>query len=285
MKQFVELLHLRRKSDYDNFIPVTGLKGVGKSTFLYHLGNEYMKALGRKFDIEHHVIYSDSFEEIFDKIKNARDGDYLWFDEGGRILLAEDWNSARSKRLKKLFAEVRTRHLTVGFAIPFSFLRIDKKYREGLFNFWVWIPLRGFSLVFQPLIHPTQTGFMEEEINKKIRPLAWSDTLKESAENYFYEALRKFPSFMDVIRYPEMPKKIHEKYLELRDKAVYDESEEEEQSKIKRAEEGFVKLVDYIRKKYNVEVREIFQELETQYFDSESMRAAYYQLKKRFDSV
>ena len=282
LRRFIEILDYRRKADYDNFIAVTGLKGVGKSTFLYHLGNEYMKKLGRKFDVENQVIYSDSFEEIYEKVRNAEDGDYLWFDEGGRILLAEDWNSATSKRLKKLFAEIRTKHLCVGFAIPFSFLRIDKKYREGLFNFWVWIPRRGYALTFQPLIHPTQTGFMEEEINRKIKPVAWSDTLKESIENYFYEALKKFPSFTDVVRFAEMPKEIQKRYLILRDKAVYEQSKEEEKDeKLRVSDKAFVKLLERYAVLQKKSIRDVAEELSKELgVPSESLRTTFYRYSK-----
>ena len=263
MQQFVKLLHERRKRDYDNFIAVTGVKGTGKSTFLYWAGREYMKQLGREFDLEKSVVYSDSFEEIFTKIKEAKDGDYLWFDEGGRIILAEDWNSANAKRLKKLFAEVRTRHLTVGFAVPFSFLRIDKKYRESFFNFWVWLPRRSFSIVFEPLVHPTLNGFMEEVITKKVKPLSWSKTLVESSETYFYESLKKFPSFLDIINYTAMPERDHKRYLELRDKAVYEEDSLDDQPK-RVVDVSFAHLIDRIVAETGKTKNAIFEEIAKQ---------------------
>jgi len=240
--KFAELLHIRKQMDYDNFICITGIKGSGKSTFAYWLGREYMKGLNRTFDIEKHVVYSDSFQEIFEKIKNAEDGDYIWFDEAGRIILAEDWNSAKSKKLKKMFAEIRTRHLAVVFVVPFSFLRIDKKYREALFNFWVWIPKRSVSVIFEPLIHPTIQGFEEEKITKILSPLKWSRTLQEDTENIIKEALKKCPSFLDVVKFPDMPQDVKQRYLYLRDKEVYTE-EEEMPKRLRQIDIGFVKLM------------------------------------------
>ena len=285
MREFVKLLQKRKDKDYDNIIVATGIKGSGKSTFLYHLGNEYMKQLGRKFDLQNSVVYSDSFDEVFDKINKAKDGDYLWFDEGGRLILGEDWNSARSKRLKKMFSEIRTKHLCIGFAMPFSFTRIDKKYRESLINFWAWIPRRGFSLIFEPVIHPTYSGFMEEYFNK-IKSIPWSKTLNENIENFFYNSFKKFSSFLDVLSFTEIPKDKFKEYLRLRDEAVYKLPDDDTmQEKLRFSDKAFIKLVETLSQDKNKSISQVLKDI-SQSIDAnpESLRATYYNIKKRYEA-
>jgi len=285
LRKFVEILIVRREKDFDNFIVVTGIKGSGKSTLLYWIGREYMKALGRDFDLEKHVIYSDNFKEIFEKIRNAQDGDYIWFDEGGRIILAEDWNTANSRKLKKMFSEIRTKHLCIGFACPFAFTKIDVKYREALLNFWIWVPKRGTGFVFEQSVHPTQGGFLEKIIEKKLKVYSWTDSLKEGFEENLLITLKPIPTFLDLIRFVSMPEKEHERYLVLRDKYVYEEKDEKEE----RQSEKFMRLVfktinEMINQNKKLTVidacKTLAQELNT---NPNSLRAYYYEVRKKLE--
>lgn len=229
LENFVDLLTWRRRNDFDNFIVLTGYKGVGKSTLAYHIVNRYLQAIDRKIHLKNNVVYSDSVEEIQDKINNSTDGDALWFDEGARLILAEDWNSRNSRFLKKLFAEIRTKHLCVIFCMPYSFTRIDTKYRESLITTWIWLPLRAFGIVFQPIISPTYEGFAETFLSKhnrshKFFELATSDP--DDAKNKILKGVWNAPSFLDSISWPDFPSDQKEKYLKLRDEAVYKSAEE-----------------------------------------------------------
>ena len=249
---------------------------------LYWLGKEYMTSQNREFDLERHVIYSDDFKEIFEKIRNAKDGDYIWFDEGGRVILAEDWNSANSKKLKKMFSEIRTKHLCIGFAVPFAFTKIDSKYREALINFWGWVPKRGFAVIFEPIIHPTIGGYLEKVIEKKIKLFSWSDSLNEGFEEKLEMTLRQIPSFLDVVRFPPMPQKDHEKYLKLRDKYVYDERDVED-NKLKISDKLLVSYVDTLIES-GKGTRESFRIIgEKIGLNPSAVKMRYYRAKKKSD--
>lgn len=285
LKKFIDLLHLRREKDYDNMIVLTGIKGSGKSTALYWIGKEYMRRIGREFDLNNHVIYSDNFDEIFTKIRHAQDGDYLWFDEGGRIILAEDWNSANSKRLKKMFSEIRTKHLCIGFAVPFAFTRIDAKYREALINFWIWVPIRGLAVVFEPIVHPTMGGFLEKEVEQKVKRTSWSYSLSNNYESWLLDSLKSVPSFLGSFKYVEIPKKEKEKYLKLRDEAVYSKKENDEE----KANINYYKFIIYEIEKLTTKgltVKEASKVLAKELnMNADSLRSLYYRGKKLTEAL
>jgi hypothetical protein len=239
LKNFIDLLKWRRRKDYDNMIVITGYKGAGKSTLAYHITDRYLQAIGKKMNLSDHVVYSDSIQEIQDKINKAEDGDAIWFDEGARLILGEDWNNRNSRFLKKLFAEIRTKHLCIIFCVPYSFTRIDSKYRESLITTWIWIPLRAYGVMFQPIVSPTYEGFAETYLKKhdkshKFFELATSDP--QDARNQVFNSVRSCPSFFDSLTWPDFPADQKEKYLERRDEAVYKTVDEKERGNKTKSE-------------------------------------------------
>lgn len=234
LKTFISLAVRRNSDKFDTFLGVTGDKGTGKSNLSIVIARDYVKLMNKKmntnlkFDIEENVVYSDDPEEIFNKVDSLPLYSCIVFDEAARIILGEDWNSRNSKQLKKMWAEIRTKHLLVVFALPFTMSDVDKKYRNSLFNYWIECPLRNFGLLFEK----TRLGFFDGSIYNEIGTISYSDSLneerKKKAETNALYKIKRIPSFMGVVRWIEIPEPMRTKYYELRDRAVYEKADKEE---------------------------------------------------------
>jgi len=241
MKGTVAIAVHRNTNNYDTIVGITGFKGVGKSNLAIDLAMSYSKVMNQEFDIEQQVVYSADPDEIFTKVDNIQQQGALVFDEAARIILAEDWNNKNSKRLKKMWAEIRTKNLLIILVLPFRFNDIDSKYRHSLIDLWIEAPMRNFGLLMQK----TRVGFMENSIYNILGSISYTDSIiperREKVERIVLSKMYRIPSFMWQIKWPEIPKKYRDRYYELRDKAVFEDrqKEQEEDRRYKEIEEQF----------------------------------------------
>jgi len=223
---FVRLIRERWiNRDYDCYIAITGNKGTGKSTLSLRMALYYSKLfLNKNFNLRKNIIYTPLVDEIFKKVKNAVDSDVFIFDEASRIILAEEWNKIEHRELKKIFAEIRTKHLFIIFTCPFQFQNIDGKYRNSLLKYWVHCFDRNFGAIFQQNISPAGDAFHIEWFKKRMRFLS----VNALFDFRTYGLISSHPCFYHSVRWTPLPKHIYERYLALRDRFVYDRDVGEE---------------------------------------------------------
>jgi hypothetical protein len=234
-----ELRFLKNK---DTAIVITGSKGAGKSHLAYTLCMEHCKLFNKKFDFEKNVIYTESAKETIDKVNQLEEFDCLWFDESARFILAENWANKHAKELKKVFSEIRTKKLLLIFVLPFSFKRVDTKYRESLLDFWIYVQDRDLGICFQKIEQAMYSGFNDDFISQKMPYVSWLDLahpdLKKNNHILVESKARSIPNYFTTIHWNAMASEVEQEYLKYRDDAVYNRyAEDDDGNLIKKVDE------------------------------------------------
>lgn len=211
MANFANLLRKYQLSDFDCIVAITGAKGLGKSSFGIQFMRKYLSMFfGQNYlSIKKHVAYNN--EEVRQMLALPKYSPFMP-DEATRFAMGEDWMHRDNKELKKILAQCRTpKNLIALLNIP-MLKWLDSKYRSGLVNVWVWIPLRGVALYFTPdrnpgVDDPWHLKFFEKKIGF-VDEFTDIDTLLRK--------IRKHPCYKDYITFPKVPKRIYDKYHEYR---------------------------------------------------------------------
>lgn len=211
MANFSTLMRKYQLADFDCIVAITGSKGIGKSSWginfmrkylSMHFGSDY-------FSVKKHVAYDN--EEVKKMLDLPKYSPFM-ADEATRFAMGEDWMRADNKELKKILAQCRTpKNLIALLNIP-MLTWLDSKYRGGLVNMWVWIPVRGIALYFTPdrnpgVDDPWHLKFFQKKIGF-IDEFTDFETLLRK--------VRKHPCYKDYMTFPKVPAKIYAKYHEYR---------------------------------------------------------------------
>ncbi len=232
---FLEAIWQKKmKREGDAFILLEQDKGAGKSTLAITLASRWYAllrdkgVLKGKLRLKRNIIYDDDLPSILDRIKSIPPYSPLIFDEGGRIILAEDWNRKENKAIKKLFAEIRTKHLLVIINSPFAIEQIDKKYLTNFIDYWVHLWGKGIATIFRKNLNPLNKGFALE-ILKRILPeyIPEITSLREYVKQ-LRPYLIRHPCYFGELFWTKIDDQLYKKYQILRDEAVYGSGEDKE---------------------------------------------------------
>jgi hypothetical protein len=144
--------------------------------------------------------------------------------------MSEDWNKIESKYLKKVFAKLRVRHLIVFLCIP-QFEWLDKKYREGMVNFWFFVPTRGKFLLLTPKLISDDPWDLEK-IKKYFKRISYLDLVSGAGVEINGVILKQMGIDAVLGTFDKVPDDVYEKYFELRVQAIEKSSEQGEVLKI-----------------------------------------------------
>jgi hypothetical protein len=213
---FVEHLLYRNLSNYDSLILLTGVKGSGKSSAAIMIARYWCKLLGIQFNPKRHIAYNNA--DMMTKIELLNKFEVIIADESVRFASASDWAKRENRALKKKLAQVRTKHLLYILCFPLKVYKVESSYLQSYTNYWCDIYTRGSAAVFCRDSNPVADSWRLK------------DFIKIGAYNEFTspekikERLSKHPNFWTVMRVPKVPEKIYEKYLEVREHNIYDDS-------------------------------------------------------------
>jgi len=230
LNNLVDLLRKQQtEEDMDCLIGVSGIKGIGKSTLSGQIGIRFVERYFKeKFSWEKYTAYT--IDQIFQKIDILPEYSVILGDEAVNFALGEDWMRRNSKKLKKVFTKVRDRHFVFFFNIP-DIWWLDKKYREGMMNFWLHIAAKGTAMLSLPNIAP---GIEDRWYRKWLQK-----TFDKKVINYFtpidlfLKILMQYPCKFDIFNYPKLPEPIYQEHLKLRRQySLTKESEEEDVLKL-----------------------------------------------------
>lgn len=147
-------------------------------------------------------------------------------DEGVRIMMGEDWMKSESKNMKRLFAQMRTKHL-FGMVNIQKFEWIESKYRDDMTNFWVRILKRGLVVLLQP-----DLGEAEDPWHlKKFRELLGSYFYFTDDSELVRRAERlvsKHPCVYDWFKVPPVPADLYADYLKVRNEKAFERKKAED---------------------------------------------------------
>ena len=216
--------YFRKYQEADLFpiVAVTGPLGSGKSSFSMQCSIKYSKNYFNEkhyFSCKKYIAYDNP--EVLSKYYNLPEFSPLIADEAARFAMGEDWNKAINKELKKVTAQIRPRHLLFLMNIP-NFLWLDRKYRDELVCMWVWVPIRGYAIIFQPDDNPGESDrwHLADFRKYKYRISLFSDIQR------IYNLVSKHKCFFDLVQFPKVPEDIYQEYLKLREQKTYTENKE-----------------------------------------------------------
>ena len=220
LNEFVDVLRgMQKKEDFDCLIGVSGFKGFGKSTFSIQCSRRYVKKyIGNKFDLSEYTAYSN--EDVLKKVENLPKNSPLSCDEAVNFAMSTDWAKAESKRLKKIFTKIRTKHLIIFFNIP-DLWWLDKKYRENMMTIWIHIIKKGYVMVSLPNLAPAvEDRWHKSWLLKAFKRKHWHFF---SDHEKMVRILRKYPCYYDEFTFPKLPERLYKKHMELREKRMLDD--------------------------------------------------------------
>lgn len=200
--------------DFDVLVGVSGFKGFGKSTFSVQVSRRYVrKYLDRPYKLEDYTAYT--IEDVFSKLDTLPEFSPISADEAVNFALGEDWMRRNMKKLKKIFARVRTKHHIFFFNIP-DIWWLDKKYRENMMTMWIHIVKKGHVMLALPNIAPAiedrwYRSWLQKRFTKNIVNIF-------TPIEYIMRKLKRYPCYFDQFSFPKMPEPMYQKHLKLREK-------------------------------------------------------------------
>lgn len=214
---FVKLIHGLQERDLDQIIPVSGMKGSGKTTLCLQIAKTYMEEyfpeISFQANLQDFICYDGP--QLMQNLLHGEEYYPVVADEAVRWGMAEDWARWESKELKKMLAQIRLKHRLILVAIP-SFFWLDRKIREDMTQFWLQVVGRGHALVFQAdqrigvadVWHQKDFENIKGSFSIFTPPLTWIRSYKRHL------------NFFDVVSFPKMEEDIYQKYLRLREKKI-----------------------------------------------------------------
>jgi len=179
----------------------------------------------KKFNFNRYLAYDN--EEVRRLILELPPYSPILCDEGVRFMMGEDWNKSDSKEMKKLFAQMRTKHLLLFVAVP-RFGWVDSKYRNDMTTFWIRVIKRGSALLMIP-----NQGETDDPWNLKTFKTMLGDysffTSEQQLKMKMEKLRRKHPCVYDYFQIPKVPDNIYADYLVARNKKAFQSSSESKQ--------------------------------------------------------
>lgn len=128
----------QQKNDNDVVGIVAGDEGSGKSN---KAGNMMRYVSMDKFDPKLDMIGAD-YDDALNKIKNAKKGSYLMFDEGNIFFLSTEVMKRENRDLHKIFSIFRQKNLFVVIVLP-SYFRLNSYFAIDRSKFLIRTYLKG----------------------------------------------------------------------------------------------------------------------------------------------
>jgi hypothetical protein len=191
------------------------VSNTGKSSASIVLAREWCKLLGIRFDPKRHMAYSN--RDVMEKINTLGKFEPIVADESVRFASTMDWSKKESKELRKKIAEVRTKHMLFILNFPLKINKMEKTYLDSFVNYWCDLFGRGIGAIYVKDRNPVNDPWRMKDF-KNVG--AYTEFTKISDVE---KRLKKHPNFWRVIKFPKPPTWLYDKYLEIREKNVYDD--------------------------------------------------------------
>jgi len=128
-----------------------------------------------------------------------------------------DWNKKENKELKKKLAQVRTKHLLFILCFPLKIYKLEKTYLESYVNYWIDLFGRGRGAVYVRDKNPVMDSWRMNDFKKIGSYTEFTDLTKVE------KTLKKHPNFWQIIKFPKPPDWLYTRYLNVREKNIYDD--------------------------------------------------------------
>jgi len=179
----------------------------------------------QEIDFDRYLVYDS--DELYDLIFDLPSFSPILPDEGSRFMMGEDWMKYENKRMKKLFAVMRTKYLALFTNIQ-KFQWTDRKIKDDMTTFWVRILSRGLVILLQPDLSECKDPWHMDEFQKLMGSYHYmtprSELLKMAQRLY-----DKHPCVFDFFFIPKVPDEIYAKYKAARDKKIFERRTKEKE--------------------------------------------------------
>jgi ribosomal protein L22 len=156
-------------------------------------------------------------EQVYDIINVSNNKNYI----GNSLILhnsAAEWAKKEHKTLKKKLAQIRTKHLLFILCWPLKIYKVEKNYLESFVNYWIELFGRGVGSIFVKDMNPVHDTWRLDDFKRLHSYNEFTNVDK------IEEILKKHPNFWQMIQIPKPSKALYEKYLQVRESNVYDET-------------------------------------------------------------
>lgn len=219
MKELTGCVAERQKNKFDANVGVSGSRGNGKSTFLFHFFNSF-----KNYGFKQHKQQVYSREDVI-KLLSTQQLAYCWDDEAINSGYKRDFSQTAQIDLIKIITNYRDNFNIYGSALPF-FYNLDKALRELIFMH-VHIIERGIGVILLPLegqIH-TQDPW-DTQTNKKIEA---KENIRLERNPHSKFGYHKLTTFAGYIYFGPMTKNQEAKYKAIKDKKRAREFQEKQE--------------------------------------------------------
>jgi intein/homing endonuclease len=188
---------------------------VHNSSAAIMLGREWCKIMGIRFSPARHIAYSN--KDVTTKIEILNKFEPIIADEAIRFATAAEWAKRENKELKKKLAQIRTKHLFFILCFPLKIDKLEQSYRSSFVNYWIDLFGRGVGAIYVKDKNPVNEPWRLTDFKLVGSYTEFSDlsTVEKKLKNH--------PNFWRIIKFPRPPEWLYTKYLEVREKNVYNE--------------------------------------------------------------
>ncbi len=206
IKELMEDLRARQLNKFDVNIGVSGKRGNGKSTLLFHFFKSFKKD---GFIQAKHQVYSQ--KDVI-KLLSTQTFGFCWDDEAINSGYKRDFQKSGQKKLVKIVTSFRDSFNMYASALPF-FYSLDRDLRELIFCH-IHIIQRGVAVILLPLedqVHASDPWDTKANIKVENKE---NERIKRNPDLPF--RYHRYTTFAGYLYFGPMTKKQEEKYLEIK---------------------------------------------------------------------
>lgn len=244
MKELADMTNDRIKNKFDSNIAVTGLTGMGKSTYLHKFFHKFPD-----FKIEKY--FTMKRRKMIELVQNHKFS-YCWNDELISSASKRTFFDQEQNELIQVLTKYRNNFNIVGGAVPF-FFTLDKELIK-LFGMHINIIRRGIGVVHLPREGRMYTEDMWDiKVNSKLEE-RWSAKLLKNPN--FKIPYHKYTTFAGYVFFGAMTEKQEKYYEELKARERGDNERMIQESN--KPQENFYEKIFRMIKEKTLDERELF---------------------------
>lgn len=203
--ELAKMIKRRLRKDWDIYLSVEGLTGVGKSTFLIILG----LLVDDKFNLKDNIAYIPEGDELKKQFWALKRYQFFGIDEAVRSLHKYKWHDKLQQTVIEMGNTERFQNKAVAMCMP-NFSDFTSAFRKWRIDVRVWIYARGRAIVYVKHNDKDIDDPWHSTDNLKIKSKRWvwlqrkSRGVTSMREKEILEMERKTLNFAFEFKFPDL---------------------------------------------------------------------------------